>query len=160
MRLVLASLVGVVFVGTDLRAGAPVPPYPRSPVIAGIDWASADTIIRRAKDSDNWPVTWADDDALYTTFGDGTGFPPRVEKKLGCGFVRITGDPDDFIGVNIRSHAEEHGFGRNGLKGWGILSVGGTLPLVRPRGPQGRGRAARLVHGLRQDVDLRRLAFQ
>jgi hypothetical protein len=117
-----------------LGVGAPVhaqsdAPYPPSPVIAGIEWAPADAIIRRAKDSDNWPLTWADDDALYTTFGDGTGFPPRTEKKLGLGFARISGGPSDFSGVNIRSAAEESGFGRKGKKGWGILSVGGTLYL-------------------------------
>jgi hypothetical protein len=129
MRLILTALIASAVVGTDLWAGEPVAPYPRSPVIAGIDWAPVDTIVRRAKDSDNWPLTWADDDALYTTFGDGTGFPPRVEKKLGCGFARISGGPDDFLGSNIRSHAEEHRFGRNGMKGWGILCVDATLYL-------------------------------
>lgn len=60
----------------------PYPPYPPSPVIAGIDWSPKESIVRAAKDGDNWPLTWADDDALYTTWGDGTGFVPKVEKKL------------------------------------------------------------------------------
>ena len=36
-------------------------PYPPSPVIADIvwDWSSHR---RRAAGSDNWPITWADDD--------------------------------------------------------------------------------------------------
>lgn len=110
-------------------AAEPVPAYPRSPVIKAIEWAPADTIVRQARDGDNWPVTWADDDAIYTTWGDGTGFPPRVEKKLSCGFARITGGPDDFTGTNVRSPAEQLGEGRKGKKGWGILSVGGTLYL-------------------------------
>ncbi|HUG92614.1 MAG TPA: hypothetical protein VML55_17370, partial [Planctomycetaceae bacterium] len=104
-------------------------PCEPSPVIRGIDWAPADTIVRAAKDGDNWPLTWADDDALYTTWGDGTGFPPKVERKLSCGFARVTGLPDNFTGVNIRSDAEQLGDGRRGKKGWGILSVGGTLYL-------------------------------
>ena len=107
----------------------PAPAYPRSPVIAGLDWAPLGTIVRRARDGDNWPVTWADDDALYTTFGDGTGFPPKAERKLSCGFARITGGPDDFTGANIRSGGEQLGDGRSGKKGWGLLSVGGMLYL-------------------------------
>jgi hypothetical protein len=106
-----------------------VPPYPPSPAIAGIDWAPAEAIVRHAPDGDNWPLTWADDDALYTTFGDGTGFPPKTERKLSCGFARITGDPEELVGVNIRSSGEQLGDGRKGKKGWGILSVGGTLYL-------------------------------
>jgi hypothetical protein len=114
---------------TTQQPAEPAPPYPPSPVIAGIDWAPADTIVRHAKDGDNWPLTWADDDALYTTFGDGTGFPPKTERKLSCGFARITGSPEDLKGVIIRSPAEQLGDGRKGKKGWGILSVGGTLYL-------------------------------
>jgi len=105
------------------------PAYPPSPVIQRIDWAPKESIVRAAKDGDNWPVTWADDDALYTTWGDGAGFPPRVERKLSCGFARVTGRPDDFQGVNIRSPAEQLGAGRKGLKGWGILAVDRTLFL-------------------------------
>jgi hypothetical protein len=115
--------------GTGVRAADPAPPYPPSPVIRGLDWAPADTIVRQARDGDNWPVTWADDDALYTTWGDGTGFPPKVEKKLSMGFARVTGGPADFRGENVRSPAEQLGEGRKGKKGWGILSVGGTLYL-------------------------------
>lgn len=104
-------------------------PYPPSPVIAAIDWAPKESIIRAAKDGDNWPLTWSDDDALYSTWGDGTGFVPKVERKLSMGFARITGSPDDFAGVNKRSHAEQLGQGRYGKKAWGILSVGNVLYL-------------------------------
>jgi hypothetical protein len=105
------------------------PPYPQSPVIRNIAWATPDTIVRQARDGDNWPVTRADDDALYTTFGDGTGFVPKVEKKLSCGFARVTGTPESFTGTNIRSSAEQFGSGRLGKKGWGILCIGGVLYL-------------------------------
>jgi CubicO group peptidase (beta-lactamase class C family) len=40
--------------------------YPPSPVIAGIDWARPETIVRLAKGRDNWPTTWGADDFLYT----------------------------------------------------------------------------------------------
>ena len=106
-----------------------VPPYPPSPVIKSIIWAPTNTIVRMAKDGDNWPVTWGSDDAIYTTWGDGTGFLPKVQKKLSCGFARVTGHPPDFTGENIRSAAEQFGGGRNGLKGWGMLAIDDTLYL-------------------------------
>ncbi|MGV3660559.1 MAG: DUF4185 domain-containing protein [Prosthecobacter sp.] len=105
------------------------PPLPPSPVIAGIDWAPKETITRQARDGDNWPVTWADDDALYTTWGDGTGFTPKVEQKLSLGFARVTGAPGQISGTNVRSTSEQLGQGRDGKKGWGMISVDGVLYL-------------------------------
>jgi hypothetical protein len=102
---------------------------PASPVIREIVWAEADSIVRRAKGGDNWPVTWADDDAIYSTYGDGWGFKPKVRDKLSLGFVRVTGGPDRFQGTNIRSDDEQYGQGRAGKKGWGMLSVDGVLYL-------------------------------
>jgi hypothetical protein len=127
-------LIVVVGVASGLSgfaaAVAGSPPYPSSPVIAGIEWAPLETIVRRAKGSDNFPLTWSDDDALYTTYGDGWGFQPFVPEKLSLGLVRITGMPDDFQGVNLRSASiEQYGGGRKGRKGWGLLSVGGVLYL-------------------------------
>ncbi|MCD6051301.1 MAG: putative penicillin binding protein [Verrucomicrobia bacterium] len=106
-----------------------VAPYPASAVFQSIEWAPTNTIVIKAKDGDNWPVTWAADDALYTTWGDGTGFVPKVKEKLSCGFARVTGGPENFQGLNIRSDAEQLGQGRAGLKGWGMLSVEGVLYL-------------------------------
>lgn len=104
------------------------PPYPSSPVIAGIDWAAKETIIRKAKGGDNWPLTWADDDALYSTYGDGWGFNPKVPEKLSLGLVRVTGDADQFRGVNLRSASiEKTGAGRKGEKAWGLVCVEGQL---------------------------------
>jgi len=105
------------------------PPYSPSPVIEKIVWAPVDTVVRRATGSDNLPVTWADDDALYITWGDGWGFEPKVPKKLSMGFARIIGEPENFKGINIRSAAEQYGGGRSGRKGWGLISVDGVLYL-------------------------------
>jgi hypothetical protein len=140
-----ALLVGLLCVAGITAAGAePRPAYPDSPVITSIEWAPAASIVRTARDGDNWPVTWADDDALYTTWGDGTGFPPRDKRKLSCGFARVTGGPTDFVGVNIRTPAEQLGDGRAGMKGWGILAVGRTLYLWFGHADR-RGRAAQLA---------------
>jgi CubicO group peptidase (beta-lactamase class C family) len=107
------------------------PPYPPSPIIKSIRWASAESVIRKAEGSDNWPVTWADDDAIYTAYGDGWGFEPKVDKKLSLGFARITGSPEDFEGVNIRSATgEQTGQGAAGRKASGMLCVDGVLYML------------------------------
>ena len=102
-------------------------PYPPSPVIRGATFGNE--IKRSAIDSDNWPLTWGDDDALYTSYGDGYGFEPFIEKKLGMGFARVTGSADGYQGVNLRSDAERVGGGAKSPKASGILMVGGVLYL-------------------------------
>jgi CubicO group peptidase (beta-lactamase class C family) len=105
-------------------------PYPPSKAITGLAWAPKETIIRKAKGSDNWPLTWADDDHQYTAYGDGWGFEPFVPKKLGLGFARIEGGPADFQGVNVRSPTgEQSGDGARAKKASGILCVAGVLYL-------------------------------
>lgn len=129
-----------IFFDTDMSA----PPYPLSPAIAALDWAPTNQILRAARDGDNWPITWADDEALYTTWGDGTGFEPKVEKKLSLGFARVVGGPDSFVGANVRSPAEQLGQGRAGKKGWGLLCVDGVLYLWLGHA-DGRGAMAQLA---------------
>jgi CubicO group peptidase (beta-lactamase class C family) len=102
-------------------------PYPPSPAVRGAVFGSE--IRRAAIDSDNWPLTWGDDDTQYTSYGDGFGFEPYVEKKLGMGFARITGGPIDFQGVNLRSDGERTGDGPKSPKASGILMVDGVLYL-------------------------------
>ena len=107
------------------------PPYPRSPIIREITWAPAPTIVRRAKGSDNWPLTWADDDALYTAYGDGQGFEPFGPEKLSLGLAKVTGSPPDFQGWNLRAQdGEFRGDGRAGRKASGLLMVDGVLYLL------------------------------
>ncbi len=115
-----------------MQAFAPLTaaPYPQSPVIKRIDWAPPETIARRAPGGDNWPMTWADDDALYTSYGDGNGFEPFVPEKLSLGLAKVTGNPPDFAGENIRSATgEQIGDGRHGKKASGMLMVDGVLYL-------------------------------
>jgi len=112
------------------------PPYPPSPVIKKIVWAPTDEIIRRASGSDNWPITWADDDNQYTAYGDGWGFEPKTKEKLSLGIAKITGSPLDFSGTNVRSESGERmGQGARGAKASGMLMVDGVLyMLVRNTG--------------------------
>jgi len=103
-------------------------PVPASPVIASLIWAPPSSIVRRAAGSDNWPVTWADDGNLYTVYGDGWGFEPRLPSKMSLGFAKITGSASDFQGLNIRSSTgEQKGGGKRGKKASGLLMVDGVL---------------------------------
>jgi len=105
-------------------------PYPPSPVIRQIDWAPREQIICLAPDSDNWPLTWGDDDCLYTAWGDGAGFSPKTPKKLSLGLAKVLGSPPNVSGINIRSTSiEQSGDGRAGKKASGILMVDGVLYL-------------------------------
>ena len=93
-------------------------------------WDPAETIIRKAKGGDNWPLTWADDGQLYTAYGDGNGFEPGIPDKLSLGFARVEGGPSDFAGVNLRSPSgEQKGDGKAGKKASGLLMVDGVLYL-------------------------------
>ena len=111
--------------------GSVVPPYPPSPIIKGFEWASTETIIRKAKGSDNWPITWADDDNQYTAYGDGWGFEPKTKEKLSLGIVKVIGSPPDFRGVNVRTESGERaGQGAQGAKASGMLCVDGVLYML------------------------------
>jgi hypothetical protein len=115
--------------GTAVKPSGP--PYPKSPVINEVKWAPPESIVRLAPGSDNWPLTWADDDALYTAYGDGRGFEPFVPAKLSIGFSRITGMPPDLEGVNFSAtNGEFRGDGRSGRKASGLLMVDGVLYLL------------------------------
>jgi hypothetical protein len=105
------KIVGMAVVGVmSTLTYAVSPPYPPSSVITAISWAPTSSIVRRATDSDNWPITWADDDNLYTAYGDGRGFDPKVPTKLSLGFAKVqTGD------------------GAAGKKASGMLMVNGIL---------------------------------
>jgi len=122
-------------------------PYPDSKLTA--QWDAVSKVRRFAgggsirDGSDNWPMTWADDNHLYTAYGDGNGFAPYIPNKLGMGFARLEGTADTFTAVNIRSNAENTLYGPNGRKGSGMLSVDGTLYLLA-RNDNGKGRHSRI----------------
>ncbi len=122
-QFVIAPLMKAI--STDRQA--PAPPSPR---IKEVRWAPRSSILRAAPGSDNWPLTWADDDALYTAYGDGQGFKPFVPKKLSLGFAKVLGPPENFQGINIPSPSgEQTGDGARGQKASGLLMVNGVLYL-------------------------------
>jgi CubicO group peptidase (beta-lactamase class C family) len=114
-------------------------PYPPSPAITSLVWAPASSVIRQATGSDTWPITWADDNDLYTAYGDGWGFEPKVPSKLSMGFAKVVGPAQGFVGVNIRCPDEQYGDGAKGKKGSGMLMVDGVLYLWVRNASGGKG---------------------
>ncbi len=110
------------------RRGPGASPYPPSDTIPKARFAPVQTITRRGIDSDNWPVTWGDDDLLYTAYGDGWGFEPHTDRKLSLGLGTVAGAPPEISCRNLWSETGERlGDGRRGLKASGLLMVDGVL---------------------------------
>ena len=131
-RIVLPLLLLVWLAGLQfpvLSTYAQTPPYDDSPVIEELVWADEESIRRAADGSDNFPLTWADDDNLYGAFGDGFGFEPLLKQKLSLGFFRLEGGPSNFVGTTIRSIDEVPGDGPLTEKASGILMVDSVLYL-------------------------------
>jgi hypothetical protein len=78
---------------------------------------------RLAVGSDNWPLTWSDDDNQYAVWGDGGGFEgDNFDGRVSFGVARIVGDHDDYQGTNRFG-------GKNGECESGILGKGHGAPL-------------------------------
>ena len=113
-------------------------PYPKSTLIKGIefDWS---THRRHAQGSDNFQLTWADDDHQYGFWGDGNGFAEKFRVSLGL--ARIEGDHSNYKGVDRYGH-KETSEAEALIKGksWGIISVEGVLySWIHPDKPEGWG---------------------
>jgi hypothetical protein len=92
-------------------------PYPQSTYITDINW-NWSSHKRGASGSDNWAVTWADDDKQYLMWGDGWGFGGGGT-KTSLGSSVITGAYD---GQSWADRAR----GMDG-KSYGIISIAGVL---------------------------------
>ena len=103
------------------------PPYPASQVVAGfeLDWSTHD---ERAPGSDNWPITWADDDHQYTSWGDGGGFGgTNSDGRVSLGFARVEGPWDGYEGFNVWGGKDPENPAQFDGKSYGVLSVDGTF---------------------------------
>jgi hypothetical protein len=97
-------------------------------VIERIDWDFG-TLRRAARGSDIWAMTWADDDNLYTSWGDGGGFGGTNHRgRVSMGVARIEGDAENWRGFNVwggwNPESPEQPFPD---KPAGMLSVDGIL---------------------------------
>lgn len=128
-----AFLAGILTVLTGSVYGAAN--YPPSTAITGMtfDMATLRNVTPGnnvvADESDNWTITWADDDHQYTSFGDGEGFRTANTVRASLGVGRIEGDKDNYSAFDVFKVGKESG--GCGGKSVGILAVDGELYLLR-----------------------------
>ncbi len=124
-----ASPINSAAIADSPLGSAKQPPYPRSQIIASVDW-HWDTLTTAAPGSDLWPVAWGPDDNLYAAWGDGGGFGGSdSDGRVALGFARIEGTPPTWRGVNVNGGKNpEHpaSFARKG-KTAGLAFVDGVL---------------------------------
>ena len=107
------------------------PPYPPSRVIAGVTFDDS-TAREEAPGSDIWPITWADDDDLYTPWGDGGGFGGTNSKgRVSFGFARVAGGKREYRGENIAGGVDAPHPAPFTGKSEGVLALGNTLYVWR-----------------------------
>jgi len=102
-------------------------PYPPSPIIKEVKfiWSSH---IRLASGSDNWPITWADDDNQYTVWGDGGGFGGTNSiGRSSIGVARIEGNWHDLKTTNVWGGYNTLNNHKVIGKSYGIVSIDSVL---------------------------------
>lgn len=75
---------------------------------------------------DSFPMTWADDDEIYTSAGD----PVWGEKNDGLDFEKFSGAPPDYHITRVNPMFDFTGSGGDGQKPTGMISVKGVLYLA------------------------------
>ncbi len=90
------------------------------------DWSSYRTM---APGSDNWPITWSNDDNQYAMWGDGGGFGgTNTDGRSSLGVARIVGDANNYQGFNrYGGKAGECPAQISGKSHGAPLSLGGVL---------------------------------
>jgi hypothetical protein len=103
-------------------------PYPPSPVISSVTFDFSNHV-RLAPGSDNWPLTWADDDNQYTSWGDGGGFRGTdTSCRVSLGIGRLEGASRGFLGHDIWGDPACADYpAQFGGKTRTVLAIGGTL---------------------------------
>ena len=107
------------------------PPYPPSPVIESITW-DINSLVRAAPGSDLWPITWADNNHLYTSWGDGGGFGgTNSDGRVSIGVARVEGTGDNWHGFNVWGGKDPESTqpATVGKCNGGIISIDGVLYL-------------------------------
>jgi hypothetical protein len=119
--------------GTPPPGTSPPPPPPpaggdTTAVITGVTFDAA-SHRRDAQGSDNWPLTWSEDDNQYAIWGDGGGFGgTESDGRASLGVARIEGGEQDYRGVNRYGGLSGECQSRIDGKAHGApLSLGGVL---------------------------------
>jgi hypothetical protein len=121
--------------GDPPASGSPPPSAPPPPsgnvnsaVITGVTFDASSHRLE-AQGSDNWPLTWSDDDNQYAIWGDGGGFGgSETDGRASLGVARIEGDGAGYTGVNrYGGKGGECQSSINGKAHGAPLSIGGVL---------------------------------
>jgi len=100
---------------------------PKSKVIKGFKWLGARLPYpERDVKGDTYPMTWADDDEIYTSAGD----PHWGESISGLDVEKFTGGPEDYKIAKYNHMNDYLGWGGNGAKPSGMICVEGILYLA------------------------------
>ncbi len=75
---------------------------------------------------DSFPMTWADDDEIYTSAGD----PGWAGKYDGLDIEKLSGDPPNYTIARVNPMPDYEGLGGEGKKPTGMISVNGVLYLA------------------------------
>ncbi|MEI7833168.1 MAG: hypothetical protein WCJ56_08230 [bacterium] len=104
----------------------PISILPQSTYIRGFEWCG-ERIPYPEPDvkGDTYPMTWAEDDAIYTAAGD----PLWGESQDGLDVEKITGGPTDYAISKINHMNDYRGWGGGGPKPSGMICVDGILYL-------------------------------
>ena len=118
----------------------------KSRVIAGFEW-TGDRIGYPEPDikGDTFPMTWADDDEIYTTAGD----PLWGETTDGLDVEKFSGGPTDYKITKVNPMNDYRGWGGNGPKPSGMICVDRMLYLAfqNHRGTQKSPHSLASQHG-------------
>ena len=100
---------------------------PKSDLIRGIEWTGERVSypVEEIK-GDTFPMTWADDDEIYTASGD-PNFGPSPQ---GLDVQKFSGRPPDYTIKQMSPMMEYDGWGGNGPKPSGMICVDGILYLA------------------------------
>lgn len=87
-------------------------PYPPSTHVESIEW-NYESHLQYGQGSDQWPLTWAEDDHLYSAWGDGWGWlREEDDAKRSIGVTRITGRPPQLSGTDTWGAGPGSSFGK------------------------------------------------
>jgi hypothetical protein len=133
-RLCIALLIFISFTLLVFCSTQPTPVqsplYPSSPVIESISW-DFNSLTRAAPGSDLWPLTWADDGHLYTTWGDGGGFGgTNDDGRVKLGVARIEGPGDNWQGFNTFGGKDPEAPATFEGKANAIIAIDGVLYML------------------------------
>ncbi len=113
--------------GEAFAASKSIVNAPRSPVLRGIKWLGQVVPYPEPdKRGDTFPVTWAEDDNIYTSAGD----PIWPDKGSGLDVERLIGNAPNFRLERVNPMRDYSGSGGCGPKPTGFISANGKLYLA------------------------------